>query len=692
MELTTTIPAQRDDLLFAIPPEESRVYTRSVSYAALKEVEKLLDIMRRIHDAPKVRPACKRIAAELLAPRSTKAWSSERLCALYYKFVRANGDWKVLLNKAKAPVDREQLGRFAFREFWRKLGEDHQRDWAAAHNELLQIWRTGFDFKGRKHTRIPGYETWPAADDFTDIPDGWSYPNLMRHVSDPYDQAAARVGRGKASEHRLPVLTKRVGLRVGEYYEFDDHEFDQKVLFQKKPMRPLGFGVVDVLSGCVFQTGFKPTLWDYEEEARRKLTEREFMWFVVAVLCGTGYRRDKIGTRLIVERGMAAIREDFEERIVKTIGEDYIRIERGGRVGRNAHAGQFDGRSKGNPRTKLLIEGVWRMVNDQTDSLPGQVGKDRNSAPEQLYGAEQYTAAIQRRADELMLSDADKALLQFPFPPWTQWQKWALEAFHRINTARNHDLKGWEELGFVQPVWRLPGIETVAAPLGAWLPWTKFLELPTTQQAVVKSMLDTDPSLVKTVRLCRQEVFNAGRKELTKVPLELMPSLVGRENALNGGVEPIPVEKGLFRFECAEMDPEPLEFYARDERGSAYLQNGSKYICFVNPYLPSHLVACDDALRVIAVCPRYIRPCRSDTEAVGKLLGEQSEYEAAARVRLNLRHADAAEDKRAMKEHNERLLAAAAVSPATAGPLANDCTNDLLAREGQVQPPADESW
>jgi hypothetical protein len=412
-----------------------------------------------------------------------------------------------LLNKARARVDREHLGRFAFREFWRKLGEQNQRDWAAAHTELVKIWRTGFDFKGRKHTAIPGYDTWPVADEFTDLPDGWSYANLMRHVSDPYDQAAARIGRAKASEHRLQVLTTRVGLKVGQYYEFDDQRVRPKNSLPKKPMRPLGFGVVDVLSDCIFQTGFKPCLWDYEEEAKRKLTEREFMWFVVAVLTGTGYRRDKIGTRLIVERGTAAIREDFAERLQATLG-DYVIVERGGRMGRSAHDGQWDASSKGNFKTKRLIEGMWRIVRDQTASLPAQVGKDRDHAPEQLDGAERYTNQIHRRADDSMLSDADRALLQFPFPPWHQWQKWALDAFHRINTTRNTISKAGNNSASFNPSGVCPQWP------GNWLaPVVRFLELPTAQQAVVQSMLDSDPSLVKTVRLCRHEVFNAGAKK-----------------------------------------------------------------------------------------------------------------------------------------------------------------------------------
>jgi hypothetical protein len=184
-----------------------------------------------------------------------------------------------------------------------------------------------------------------------------------------------------------------------------------------------------------------------------------------------------------------------------------------------------------------------------------------------------------------------------------------------------------------------------------WLPWTEFKKLPEQQQAIVRSMIDSDPSLVRDLRLSRQEVFNQGRKQLTKLAWELLPSLVGPENALS---DPISPDKGLFRFDCAEIDTDTLEFHARDARN--YLPSGEKYICFVNPYAPTHLVACTADYKVVAVCPRYDRASRNDQHSVERLMGEQQSFEAQARVRLNLRHSDAAAAKREMFDNNARVL------------------------------------
>jgi hypothetical protein len=664
----STLHAPRQAFTFSIPSDQAVATARSVPMGAMEEARKLLNAMEEIHAAPKVLPACKRLSASM----KRSGWSAHRLRTRYYEFVRGTdkysaGDWRILLNKSKARVDNSAaIGtRFKFHEFWRTLGERNHQDWAAAHDELLKIFKTGYDNVGTQYTAIPGYDKWPEPDPFYGYPEGWSYANLMRHQSDPYDQVAARIGHAKASQFRLPVLTTRVGLEFGQYFEFDDHEFNQRVLFQKKPMRPLGFGAVEVLSACVCHIGLKPTLWDFEEEVKRKLTEREFMWFVVALLMHVGYRQD-IGTTFIGERGTAKLTPEFIERMARISG-DKLSWFVGGRFGQPAHSGQFDGRSKGNFRTKKLIEGSWAIVDNQTGSLPAQTGRSRDDAPEGFApqaGAEQYTNRLIKAASNLTPEQAEQ--LKFPYPFFWQWRDWALDAIHRINTDPNHYLEGWEKLRFVQPIWRLPATSNTQ-----WLPWTEFLKLPPEQQAIVKSMLDKDSSLVSTHRFSRHDVFERGRALLKPMPWELLPQLVGPENAL---ASPIKVERGLFSFECADIDPDPIQFYARDHNGNGFLANGEKYTCYVNPYCPTHLVACDSNGKVVSVCPRYVRAVRTDTEAVQKLMGDQQSFEAQARVRLNLRHADESAAKRAMLENNTRVLSS---DPRGTNPTLKNFSGDI---------------
>ncbi len=656
-----TAPARPAGFDFSVPNDQAAALASKVPFVALSAARKTLGMLKEVHAAPTITDACKRLAATTQG----RGWSAETLRTKYYAYVRGTkdypaGDWRIVLDKSKARLIKAPSAavkeRIPFLEFWRKLGESHHQDWAAAHDELLRIWRTTRDNQCRTHTAIPGYDKWPEPDAWQDQPTGWSYANLMRYQSDIYDQTAARIGHSAASAHRVPVLTTRVGLQFGQYFEFDDHEFNQRVLFQRKPMRPLGFGAIELSSACLCNIGLKPTLWDYEAGAKRKLTEREFMWFVTALLTQTGYRHD-IGTTLIVERGTAAIRDDFARRL-ESISGGKLSTHVGGRHGMPAHNAQFAGRSKGNFRTKALIEGCWALVDNQTAALPAQTGRTRNDSPEEFApqaGAEQYTARIFKAADAQRLTPEQLEQLKFPYPTWSAWLHWAMDAIHNINTDPNHSLEGWDKLGRVQPVWRLPS--PIPGTPTQWLPWSAFTSLPAEQQAVIKHMLDADPALLKTIRLSRRQAFDSNRHLLKTVPWEILPELVGMENALNAA-EPLTVKNGLIRFELAEIDPDPIEFYARDIHASAgnFLPNGTKITAFLNPYAPSHLVACDAQGRTLAVCPRYTRAVRSDQDAINALLGAQSAFEAAARTRLNLRHSDAAADRNHMLNHNQSIL------------------------------------
>jgi hypothetical protein len=646
---------------FHIPADDAAAYARTVTVDAMNECRVLLGTMQKIASARKVNPECRRLS-QVLQGR----WSPSRLRTLYYQFTGSlpnsnrypAGDWRILLNKSKARVDNAATAgdRFRFHEFWRTLGERHHQDWAAAHNELIQIWKTGHDFDGKSYSVIPGYTAWPAEDPATGHPHGWSYSVLMRHQSSPYDQVAARIGYAKAALQRVPVLTTRVGIDIGQFIEYDDHDFNQKLLYQRKPMRAVGFGSIDVFTDYDILPSFKPILWDSEEEKKRRIGKREFMWYVVAIHTTVGYRAD-IGTENIIEKGTTTYDTDFEERLL-AISNGKITTWRGTIQDRPAHDGQFKGRSKGNFKTKALIEGHWRIVDDAMDHIAGQMGRNRDDCPEQLAGAEQHTGQLMRAIDKLPLAQREEALaqIQFPFPLYHAWREAALDAFHRINASHDHDLQGWEKLGFVQPIWRLPSMGMESRLQAAqWLPWQSFLALPAPQQSVVKAMLDADPSLTRPYRLSRQEVWNAGRNKFTKLPMELVPTLVGPENALNAG-DPIPVRHGLLTFECAEIDPDPIHFYARNGSGE-FLPNDEKYVCYVNPYAPTHLIACTANGKVAAVCARYEPSCRTDETGINHALGHQSAYEAQARTRLNLRHATEADAKRMMLDNNRRVLA-----------------------------------
>jgi hypothetical protein len=717
-----------------------------------RRIRRLLAALREIHEAGcgGKNPAIRRLGRAMQLPFDT-------LRRHYYSYILGchksgqllpAGDWRILLNWSRVKTVQNRLP-FAFLEFWRGLGERNQRKWKPAWDELIAIIRSGYDFTGRHYPKIPGYTITPAIDPVLGHPRGMSYDNLMRHTSTPYEQRAARVGRAAAAAHRLPVLKTRVHLRLGQEYCFDDHVFDQKTLFQKKPMRPLCFGVVDVLSDCLFKLGVKPTLWDAADGGKRELTEREFLWFVLAVLCGTGYRRDKTGTLLNMERAKATIREPYLTRIRAILG-DHVKFYFGAHPGahtRAAHAGQYSGQPKGNPRTKAIVESKWNTLENQMASLMGQVGKDRAHSPASLHGAEKYTAQLMRRAGQApspvygagqapppvygvgqapspvyepapgeqgTASNAHSLgvgtacphifghtgggagtshshpahspeptahSLLLPFHSYHRWCHYARAAVERINHATDHHCEGWEKLNFIRKQWR------PAPDSPHWLEEADFAALDDITRAAMKARLN-DPAhaaiLQRLTRASRWEVWTAHRHELTQLSMAHLPEILGREFALDGGA-PIAVgryQPGLISFQCEEIDTHTLHFYARDVKAAAthFIPDGEKFICFVNPYLPTHLVACDEKLRVVALCPRY-EPAH-DASSLAVNMSAQAAMESAARVRLNLRHDDESRRKRHMREHNDRVIeAASAIETTIAPPQVNPTADEILARE-----------
>lgn len=643
---------------FQIPDEHGEFFATRVQADEQRRVRLVLGAVGEIHsrrDTEGVNPACKRLAVTL-----QRCWGSLRRD--YYAYTRLGarkgseffkpGDWRTVLNWSKVKSDKVNLPH-AFLELWRELGELNQRKWKPAYEELLNILATGFGFphgadgKVRSYKKIPGFESWPVMDAVLGHPPGMSYGNLMAHKSDPYDTSLARHGRVKASELRLPVLKTRTELRFGQFVEFDDHDFNQKCLFQKRPMRPSGFMAIEVLSACPALLALKPNLWDFEEQQRLTLTEREFMWFVVAYLTSVGVRRDAIGTTLITERAKAVIKGEFKERLLAIVPN--LKLYAGAIPERNArapHAGQFDGRGRGNFRTKALVEGFFNPLDNQTASLAGQMGKDREHAPAQLHGQEKYTKELVKAIEAGGLSLERAGQIQFPFLTFHQWRLLAHDAIARIKQARDHACEGWATLGFERVQWR------ASAESAHWFEADEFKRLPAVERSILQHRIDTDTTLTRSLKLSRAEVFANLRHEVKPVALHHVPELVGRANALNGGVKPLRVSKGLFSFDCEEIEPDTLYFYARDARG--YLPNDAEYICFVNPCWPQHLIACDDALRVVAVCPRYERA--HDDASLHTAMGQQQSYEAAARVRLDLRHDAAARRNAAERASNDAVL------------------------------------
>ncbi|NOS70086.1 MAG: hypothetical protein HOP33_09160 [Verrucomicrobia bacterium] len=643
-------------------PQCDRVYFSTLPEKVQTEVWQRLKQMAFVAAAKKVNTACKQVAASLKS--FARGFSWQRIRALFYQFTKgtdkfAAGDWRILVNWSKVGASRSELSP-TFIEFWRMLCEQHQRVTSSAWRQLVfDIWRgrVPFQIKGKRYQQIPGYDVWPEAEPETDLPAGWSEGNLYNYTPDRYELAAARIGIQKASSLGFKIRTTRLGLKIGEFMEFDDHEFNVKVNFpgQMRSMRPRCFGAVDALSDCMFSMVIKPTFWDMDAQAKQVLSEKDFMWFVVAVLTHRGYRAD-IGTMLLVEHGTATVRgnkklridnplrDDFEKRIFDATGGK-VRVDRGGRFHTKANPGQFAPPSGGNFRFKPHVEQFWRMLDDWLDAVKGQTGKGRDFAPEEMERTDAYNNKLLKVAQAMGVEDASKLIL--PRMTFDDFTNVATKVMGLINDDPDHACNSWEKCGFITKEYR-------AELSSTWNP----LALLAREQHEVQALVSQSDLHFRVRRMTRAEADRTGTTELTPLPFEMIPSLVGPEYA----GRPIPVIGGKFQFKDWRLGPDPLVFVAQDSSGHP-LREGERFIPYCNPMSPDALVICDASGSVVSVCPPDLEPAKNDEAGVKAAMGAKNHWQAVKLAGQRARHAPAGSDVEFMKRHNAAVMDGKTVSP-----------------------------
>lgn len=657
-EDTTHPGAVAKAVTYSIPSEDAAELSALPAEVQVDVLERL-SAMEKIAASDSILSGARSIAALSLGKRG---WSVARLRTQSACYSRS-GDWRVLLNAAKAGPAHYRSGgsvdhlpvlcNKAFAEYVRSEIELCQRNSKQAHRNIIarwNRWRAG-DLK----SAIPGYKVCPPVGENGLFPDGWSYDNMIiRLKPDKADLARARQGQSAASQYRPAVLTSRVGLRVGEFIQFDDVEFDLQINFpgQLRAMRPRGFFSIDVASA--FDTGmsWKPTLWDEVEEKKKTLTERDFLWFVINHLLDCGYRNDERGTTLIWEHGTATVRDrNFIEKLMSLTGGK-VRPAVSGILGAEQMAGMFEGGGRGNFRFKSLREGAFSMLHNYFQCLPGQVGRNRENSPEQLHGLERYNKQLLAVVPTLPVDRA--ALLQFPVLTWDEFIDKAQHLLREISDRTDHDIEGWDACRNIAYQWRLAAGQE-------WQSEEAYAALPDASRQALAVLFSEMPDLRKPVRLSPRQVWQRQAAQLTKMQHQQMPMLLAHR-AEELGIE-VSVRKGLIELDHSAFGSDAIFFQAIDgRRGPGYrLAEGEKFLAFLNPHAPDHLVACDSRLRVVAVCPFWARPSRNDLPAVAEMMGRQRSAENARHRDQDARHnfgfGFSMRHAKALKEHNDAVIA-----------------------------------
>ncbi|MFZ2279279.1 MAG: hypothetical protein WAW39_15915 [Prosthecobacter sp.] len=626
-----------------------RLFTQAVrprdlpAFYALQErnqerVKLLLQAFESIDKAPTFALGYEMAAAQLGKTRGFTAGTLRRLHTAW----RKTQDWRELVDgalehspAAKVPQD--------FVEYLNSEVDQNGRSKAAAFKRIRAAWTRG--------EHIPGYGTWkewwqrthpgrPLPRLAPPHPTGWS--NLYRKVdSSKFRRAAATLGRGAARKHRPMVLSSRKGCYVASHYMWDDvwHDLFVNSFLERQAGRPLELFSHDYFSGRKVRWGVKVRTED-DNGKSSGLTGKMMRMVIAATYYLDGY--SPRGTINLAEHGTANFMEEIGGILYDASG-GLITVEESGMQGKAAHAGQYDGRSLGNPNFKASLESSNNLLHNMEAHLPGQTGPDRQRRPEQLHGMLQYNSRLLAAYQQL---PADKAaLLQFPLLEINQYLGVLGDIYRFIENDPDHDLEGWLECGHVMQVVEL---------LGEWRTQDELLMLPDGQREMALAMIHGGMVPSRPRKMTRAEVWHRGARDLVRIHGGTVCNILGDDFATERKVQ-----AQQFRFEDKEVGPGLHRFEAiiTDAEGrQCHLKDGEKYKVFVNPFADKQLFVQDAKGRYLGTALRCERDSRLDAEALHRNMGRVSHIESEMLKPLEARQAKQTRKKLAMHKHNAGVL------------------------------------
>jgi hypothetical protein len=377
----------------------------------------------------------------------------------------------------------------------------------------------------------------------------------------------------------------------------------------------------------------------------------------------------------LLNLGIAAIKKNFAKRLHE-ITNERVRVCLPGKFNQPAHKGQFAPRSKGNFKHKALVEGSFNLVDNFFSALPGQVGLNRLTCPEELHGREIYFKHLLKVAESIPVEEAAK--LKLPFLTWKEFLSRAYELYQAMISNPDHNLEGWDDLGYHATEYRLPSSSSSALstlnpqPSTAFSDWQRMPSLGSDSYNQIMTQLEAceagslgpvgQSSLLTRARnLSRAEVFHMEHQkalasgEIVRLSPWRYCDLVGIENG-----HPVTVtDRNLFVIDSEKITLRraPLRYLAAIN--GRHLQSGDQYLAFVNPFSPRVMLLCRHDGTAVGLCEQWESPCANDEEAILRQVGKQGHWEAQRRAAINERHAGEAAQLEHMREHNAAVIAAA---------------------------------
>lgn len=699
-------------LLFAVPEEDIAEY-QALPDSVRADVDDGLTLFEIIHAAAKVSPACKEAAAR---HPDRRGFSFDSLRRKYYSYVET-GDWRVLVDHARVSrhgVEAEKQVKLPkdFIDYLKGLFQSNQRKSEPAIRLVYRLWRRG--------ESVPGYGTWQewflAEHEFhplpaecpPELPRGWSKGNLRRYIPEDAELALARRGIAAARQQLPHIIMTREGLRPLELIMFDDVRTDFKILVKgfAAPVELNLLVAMDVATGMILRYGLRPAIIRSEDGKRDRLKLHDMKHLLAGMLLMWGAPKH-YKTHLLFENAVATV-QDATADAIRELSCGQIEVQKTMMIQGTALFGGYKDKTFGNPQGKGPLESTFNLLHNEAAFLPGQTGRRYDEGPAELQGRTDENKALEKVSR--FLTPHDRARLKRPFLNAEDARVVVTDIFRQMINRGDHAMEGFKLVG----EWRFKDFE----------PWRLEGELPS----------GIDMALVQWRNPARLETpFERWNRLVAEVGgagafQKLHPGAIMR---LYDGH----IKKTIDNSEiCMKEKNETFVYRIADvQHARLPLQNEMDVLVYFDPQDRSVIHLTDGKGGFLGSIPRTRGARRLDKAAMKENMEKQ-------RARLNeLRdtvsdrmphvvenHLAALEDNNAILEEAKRnqeaielapdlgspqlptpkiasdLLRAklqaqvqgrqiAAQDPTTPiNPVPEDCTKDLLAREGETQ--ATDTW
>jgi hypothetical protein len=599
---------------------------------------------------------------------------SEQAIHKWLALYRTNG-WRALVDGRKCSA-RARAGLPDITREWIKdeILRCQRRDAVAeVHRMVIAQWRK-WSRTYDPQWAIPGFHT-PPADAGKGFPAGFSIENFRRCQPSGYQKTLAAQGT-IASYRTLPsILSTSVGTRYLEYIFFDDEKPDVnvRVLGYDRPMVPLCFHALDRLTRYPFRPHVRLRWYNTDEGTHKHLTQKEFVFYVIWLLCTEGYRTDETGTWLIQEHGTAKVWANqklstpdgfhsFEEAL-SALTNGKVRIDSSGLFNKPAFSELLYGpQSSGNPRFKAPIESSFHLWRTYSQHLLGQTGLRADMMPEENYGITKYEKQILKIADDLPAAMRDG--LQSNFLTGLEFGSVAELIRQALASRDDHNFEGWAANGFVEPVWRWK-----EEPVGTWHSRSELAALPqhirehalTQQQQdpLLSTIVPWSPAVARSACLQDPAIAKLSFSDAVHlIPTEwLKPVTVRDRHEIHLTEDLLPGEELIYL-------PELTTPRGRTE----FLQPGDKVLILLNPLMPDSVLVYDAEITFIGTITRSVRTGRN-MDQVEEMFKQRARLKGAMEAPVRRAMQPVADRRDAVRAMNADLIAQARnITPAPTTP------------------------